>query len=340
MNMNDTGAALEAPENIEKSGSALEILPPCGDLESDTEERALALAERNQKASVIGRTSPFSEEAPELDAVTPFARPTARNPQRQRYRISAQRPHRGMPSAHAQRRASHGHARRRCRYAQSIPRHGDQSGHRRREGRSRRRQAARCGHGERVSSASRHRACTHHRRPPKRKRVANVISSFKILWPGDVWNPRMGAPPGNRNRLKNGRYTKKAKALRARVFDFKKRVKVMLAAVDEETKFPRPHECGGEGRVRGCLNQAAIAQQKIDKQIGGESVPLTQPSPPEGGEGYKKITNNPSSARPPKSIRESRRASIRPSLLFSGAHDSVVTIANPNRKMPKNDGWK
>lgn len=46
--------------------------------EITAEERAIALAERGQEASVIGRHSPFSDPAPELDAVTPFERPTAR----------------------------------------------------------------------------------------------------------------------------------------------------------------------------------------------------------------------------------------------------------------------
>ena len=49
----------------------------------------------------------------------------------------------------------------------------------------------------------------------------------------DVWHPRMGAPPGNRNRLKNGRYTKDAKALRARIRDLRRRVKIALAVVNE-----------------------------------------------------------------------------------------------------------
>jgi hypothetical protein len=42
-----------------------------------------------------------------------------------------------------------------------------------------------------------------------------------------------GGQPGNRNAVKHGRHTKEAKALRARIRDFKQRVKIALAMVDE-----------------------------------------------------------------------------------------------------------
>ena len=64
-------------------------------------------------------------------------------------------------------------------------------------------------------------------------------------------NWRTGAPAGNRNALKTGRYTKERKALRARIRSFRQRVKSTLALVDEQ------------------LSQEA----KIDKQIGGEGQP-------------------------------------------------------------------
>lgn len=63
-------------------------------------------------------------------------------------------------------------------------------------------------------------------------------------------NWRTGAPDGNTNALKHGRYTKEAKALRARIRDFKQRVKIALAMVDAQAKTLSPFE-GGEGRVRG-----------------------------------------------------------------------------------------
>jgi hypothetical protein len=44
----------------------------------------------------------------------------------------------------------------------------------------------------------------------------------------------MGAPVGNRNRLTSGRYTRRAKAVRAQIRDLKRRVKVVLARVEEE----------------------------------------------------------------------------------------------------------
>jgi hypothetical protein len=46
-------------------------------------------------------------------------------------------------------------------------------------------------------------------------------------------NWRRGAPNGNRNALKHGRHTKEARALRARIRDFKQRAKIALAMVDE-----------------------------------------------------------------------------------------------------------
>jgi hypothetical protein len=42
-----------------------------------------------------------------------------------------------------------------------------------------------------------------------------------------------GGQPGNRNAVKHGRYTGEARALRARIRDFKQRVKIALAMVDE-----------------------------------------------------------------------------------------------------------
>ena len=49
-------------------------------------------------------------------------------------------------------------------------------------------------------------------------------------------NWRTGAPDGNQNTLKHGRYTRQAKALRARVRDLKSRVKSALAMVEEELR--------------------------------------------------------------------------------------------------------
>jgi hypothetical protein len=49
-----------------------------------------------------------------------------------------------------------------------------------------------------------------------------------------------GGQPGNRNAVKHGRYTREARALRARIRDFKQRVKIALAMVDQQTKTLSP----------------------------------------------------------------------------------------------------
>lgn len=53
----------------------------------------------------------------------------------------------------------------------------------------------------------------------------NAISIIKMLRPEDVWHPRVGAPPKNRNALKHGRYTRPARERRAVLRDFRRRVK-------------------------------------------------------------------------------------------------------------------
>jgi len=49
------------------------------------------------------------------------------------------------------------------------------------------------------------------------KSVAKSISTFKILRPDQVWQPRVGARPGNKNALKHGRCTAERKAHRKKV---------------------------------------------------------------------------------------------------------------------------
>ena len=55
-----------------------------------------------------------------------------------------------------------------------------------------------------------------------------------------------GGQPGNRNAFKHGRYTKEARALRVRIRDFKMRVRVALALVDEQLENQSPPPRGGE----------------------------------------------------------------------------------------------
>ena len=61
-----------------------------------------------------------------------------------------------------------------------------------------------------------------------------------MLGSDDVWHPKAGARRGNKHALKHGRHTKEARALRARIRDFKQRVKIALTLVDEQLKTRSP----------------------------------------------------------------------------------------------------
>jgi hypothetical protein len=67
------------------------------------------------------------------------------------------------------------------------------------------------------SSACRREAQAGGRGRAAAKPVAKSISTFKILRPDEVWQPRVGARPGNKNALKHGRYTAERKAHRKKV---------------------------------------------------------------------------------------------------------------------------
>jgi hypothetical protein len=60
------------------------------------------------------------------------------------------------------------------------------------------------------------------------KSVARSISTFKILRPEEVWQPRVGARPGNKNALKHGRYTAERKANRKKVTEIDVFIREML----------------------------------------------------------------------------------------------------------------
>jgi hypothetical protein len=74
MNDSTPGASAEIQENPEESRAESFPLVPVADPESAVEERALAIAERNQQQTVCGSGSPFSNSVPQLDSVTPFVR--------------------------------------------------------------------------------------------------------------------------------------------------------------------------------------------------------------------------------------------------------------------------
>jgi len=55
---------------------------------------------------------------------------------------------------------------------------------------------------------------------------------IKMLRPDQIWQPRVGAPPGNRNALTHGRQTRAARALRARIRDVRRRAHAAIRAVE------------------------------------------------------------------------------------------------------------
>jgi len=54
---------------------------------------------------------------------------------------------------------------------------------------------------------------------------------IKMLRPEQVWQPKLGAPFRNRNRLKHGRHTCRARLLRSRVRDLKRRARAAIEDV-------------------------------------------------------------------------------------------------------------
>ena len=61
-------------------------------------------------------------------------------------------------------------------------------------------------------------------------------SILKALRPEEVWQPRVGAPLGNRNALKTGAHTSEARALRKNVAYIRRRMKALTARAEEELR--------------------------------------------------------------------------------------------------------
>ena len=59
-------------------------------------------------------------------------------------------------------------------------------------------------------------------------------TTFKMLGPLDVWHPRMGAPPGNRNALKTGAHTRPVRDLRKQVTSARRTMKLLIARAKAE----------------------------------------------------------------------------------------------------------
>ena len=79
-----------------------------------------------------------------------------------------------------------------------------------------------------------------------------VTSTFKMLRPEDVWHPRVGAPLGNRNRLKHGRYTNECKAIRRSIAKWRRETRALMLRAQAELAL---REIGAAvGAERKCLN--------------------------------------------------------------------------------------
>ncbi|HEY5338933.1 MAG TPA: hypothetical protein VIJ85_12065 [Rhizomicrobium sp.] len=201
---------------------------------ADAEDLALVREEQAQQASVVGRMSTYSDPAPELDDVVPaFARPKAhviRDDGDTEHLLSGL-----IAECHLLMRAVTLPSAMRAGDADTRRHFLDSAMNMAKTGAKIGRAVASLRSAGNVNSF--HQKVTVEREAQMgggtlRQNGANVNSTLNMLGPDDVWQPRMGAPRGNRNALKNGRHTKAARALRARIRDFKSRVKLALAMVD------------------------------------------------------------------------------------------------------------
>jgi hypothetical protein len=55
-----------------------------------------------------------------------------------------------------------------------------------------------------------------------------------ILRPEDVWQPKLGAPRGNRNAFKTGCYASEPRALRKEIAAWKRTTRALLAEIEKE----------------------------------------------------------------------------------------------------------
>lgn len=65
---------------------------------------------------------------------------------------------------------------------------------------------------------------------------------IKRLGPDQVWQPKLGAPRGNRNALKTGAHDAPMRGWRKRIASWRRRVRAALAAapIPSETLWRRP----------------------------------------------------------------------------------------------------
>ncbi len=57
---------------------------------------------------------------------------------------------------------------------------------------------------------------------------------IKMLGPEDVWQPRRGAPKGNRNARKHGRFDAGARHLRRRIAALRRSAKALMSRAESE----------------------------------------------------------------------------------------------------------
>ena len=73
----------------------------------------------------------------------------------------------------------------------------------------------------------------------------DLTSSLEMLRPDDIWQPRMGAPPGNRNRLRHGNETRAMKELRHLIAQWRRQTAALLARAAGELAGSSPVYGGG-----------------------------------------------------------------------------------------------
>ena len=77
----------------------------------------------------------------------------------------------------------------------------------------------------------------------------DLTSSLKMLRPEQIWQPRMGAPLGNRNRLRHGNETRAMKELRRLMAQWRRETALLLARAACELASSSPVYGEGDRRA-------------------------------------------------------------------------------------------
>ncbi len=70
---------------------------------------------------------------------------------------------------------------------------------------------------------------------------------IKILGPEQIWQPKRGAPFGNRNAFRHGRSDRGARELRRRIAAYRRRVRALRAALEKALPAHPEAQPAGEG---------------------------------------------------------------------------------------------